>query len=62
MATTMKVKLTQEQREEIAESLRIELQSVPKELGVIAVSPEASKMLGLPEDMGSKFSPALIVT
>ena len=62
MATTTSVKLTDEQRRQIAEALRLDLDKIPDQIGLVAISPEAGKMMGLPEDMESKFSPALIVT
>lgn len=62
MATTTKVELTEVQRRKIAEALRLPIEDVPDSIGLVAVSPEAGETMGLPKNMGSKFSPALIIT
>lgn len=62
MATTARVRLTQEQREQLAKDLRMETAAVPEELAVVAVSPEASDHLGMPKEMHYKFSPAMLIT
>lgn len=62
MATTTKLRLTEDQRTQIAADLRVPLNQIPTELGVMAISPEAANNMGLPEDMQSRFAPALIIT
>ncbi len=62
MATTSKIMLTTQQREEIALNLRIPLDKVPESIAIVAVSPEAGEAMGLPKDMESRFAPALIIT
>jgi hypothetical protein len=62
MATTASIKLTQEQRNELANALRVKPEQIPHEIGIVAVSPESGKLMGLPEDMQARFSPALIIT
>lgn len=62
MATTTKVKLTEEQKGEIAKGLRIKLEDVPDEIGIVAIPPEAGEIMGLPKDMKSKFAPAIVIT
>jgi hypothetical protein len=37
-------------------------EQIPHEIGIVAVSPESGKLMGLPEDMQARFSPALIIT
>jgi hypothetical protein len=62
VATTTNVQLTDEQRKQIAEALRLDVNAIPDSIGLVAVSPEAGEAMGLPKDMGSKFSPSLIIT
>ena len=62
MATTTKVTLTEEQRQQVAEDLRLDLKDVPHEISIVAVSPEAGINMGMPEDMKGRFAPALIIT
>lgn len=62
MATTTTITLTDSQREELANNLRVKLDCIPTEIAIVAVSPQAGKAMGMPEDMNSKFSPALIIT
>lgn len=62
MATTAKVMLSEQQRQQLADDLRLQIACIPAEIAVIAVSPEAGRSLGLPSDQAPHFSPALIVT
>ena len=62
MATTCKIRLTREQREEVSRNLRVSIERVPETLAIVAVSAEAGEAMGLPKDMESRFAPALIVT
>jgi len=62
MTTTTKVQLTVDQREKLAQDLRVPLQAIPTELGIMAISPEAAANMGLPEDLQSRFAPSLIIT
>ena len=54
--------LTEEQRQQVAEDLRLDLKDVPHEISIVAVSPEAGTSMGMPEDMKGRFAPALIIT
>lgn len=62
MATSTKIKLTDDQRRQLASDLRVAIEQIPMELGVMAISPVAASNMGLPQDMQSKFAPALIIT
>lgn len=62
MATTTKVTLSEEQRKQIADDLRIEVKDVPEEISIVAISPEAGASMGMPEDMRGRFAPALVIT
>jgi hypothetical protein len=62
MATTTTIKLTEEQIQNIARNLRVDESSIPDSISIVAISPEAGLSMGLPEDMQSKFAPALIIT
>ena len=60
--TTTKITLTTEQVNHIALALRVDESKIPKELSIIAVSPEAGDKSGMPKDMQHSFSPAIIIT
>ncbi len=62
MATSTKIQLTEEQRSRLATDLRVPIDQIPTELGVMAISPASADNMGLPEDMHSRFAPALIIT
>jgi len=62
MATTATLRLTDEQKNYLAEALRLRPEDIPDELGIVAVSPEAGELMGLPQDMQSRFAPAMIIT
>lgn len=62
MATTAKIILTEEQRKQIAQDLRVEVKDIPEEISIVAISPEAGASLGMPEDMKGRFAPALVIT
>jgi hypothetical protein len=52
--------LTEDQRKELASALQIEPDFVPQELGVAYIS-DPKNRLGVPENLRSIFSPALII-
>ena len=58
---TTKIVLTDEQRNELAKSLGIDAQFVPKELGVVGVARDSCSTLGIPKSVTPNFSPALIM-
>ena len=62
MATTATIKLTNDQKKQIAKDLRVDLEKIPDEIGLVAISPEAGKHIGMPENMQSRFAPAMIIT
>lgn len=62
MATTTKISLTEEQRMQIADDLRVTLEDIPDEIAIVAVSPEAGVAMGMPEDMKGRFAPTLVIT
>lgn len=58
---TTSISLTENQREGLAKNLGIGLEFVPAALGVVGVPKTSASMLGLPDPMRAKFSPALIM-
>ena len=56
-----KIKLTDQQRSELAQTLGIDSKFVPHELGVVGLPRDSVHTMGLPETMRAKFSPALIM-
>ncbi|WP_437528604.1 hypothetical protein WME79_45990 [Sorangium sp. So ce726] len=58
---TTKITLTDQQRSELASALNIDVQYVPQELGVVGIPRDEARLMGIPEDMKGRFSPALIM-
>lgn len=60
--TSTAVRLSQEQRKELASALRIDLKFVPEEISVLGVPRGASELrTGIPMDRAGQFSPALVL-
>jgi len=62
MATTSTIVLTEEQRQRLAAALRVAIDQVPSTLGVVSVSPDAGRQMGVPEQFDAQFMPALLIT
>lgn len=55
------VKLTDDQRNALARTLGIDVELVPRELGVVGVPEMGAKALGMPNDMRGRFSPSVVL-
>jgi len=59
--TSTAVRLSKEQRQELAAALQIDIKFVPEELGVFGVPRSSGSKTGMPVDRAGQFAPALIV-
>lgn len=60
-AAATAVRLSEEQRQQIAAALSIDVKFVPEELAVLGVQRGAGQRLGVPVDRAGQFAPALVV-
>lgn len=60
-AAATAVRLSEEQRQQIAAALNIDVKFVPEELAVLGVHREAGRHTGVPVDRAGQFAPALVV-
>jgi hypothetical protein len=61
MATSTRLELTEQQREELAAALRVEKSRIPRFIGIVAVSNEAAERMAV-ASQEMTFLPAMLIT
>lgn len=55
------VKLTDQQRKDLAAALGVDIAHVPHTLGVMGVAEPHAQAMGMPKDLRGKFSPSVVM-